>query len=464
MNFTPNSTDDSTYFLTRGQRVGVTIMVEAGLASLLAVLYVSLIILRNFLWRIRNVSRGKWHVFQTPMDLHTANSFARRVFSPTNPYWFSLFSAELLQAIGCVMSLKWIHKGIIQVNGFCWAQGVVKQFGQTGRSITILLMTSYTFVELWLRKTETSMRVTNAVIFAAWLSVAAAVIIGDIVIGMRGEAPFTSPVPYWCWIHGRYPKWRILGEYLWIWVTLAISSAAFNADNRERLKERGRARGKERQRKRNSEHEQDKEKARPNERTYILSSLEEAEEQDKLELAAKEKLEKVFKYRSTGPSSADEPAPPPPPASQESGLIFHGTQPQNQPLRKALVGSGESGPGPSISTSSPATFSCTPAPVHAPPDPRISVLNSGSTDSFYSLLSAPLSIPSLQEPTRIVYNVNVGALDLATLSSYSLASSRTDSTDYGVYYTRWAISQDTIQNRDSISSLSRRQSWGSIRQ
>ncbi|KDR68238.1 hypothetical protein GALMADRAFT_1354687 [Galerina marginata CBS 339.88] len=184
MNFTPNNTDDSIYYyyLTRGQSVGVTIVVEAGLASLVAVLYVFFIILRNFIWRIRNVSREKWHVFQTPMDL----------------LMFSLFSAELLQAIGCVMSLKWIHEGIVQVGGFCRAQGVIKQFGQTGGSITILLMTLYTFVGIWLGKTATSIRVTTAVLFAAWLSVAAVVIIGNTVNERPGQAPFIAPVPICC--------------------------------------------------------------------------------------------------------------------------------------------------------------------------------------------------------------------------------------------------------------------------
>ncbi|KDR71985.1 hypothetical protein GALMADRAFT_102127 [Galerina marginata CBS 339.88] len=206
-----SETDDSMYYLTRGQSVGLTIVVEAGLASLVAVLYVFLIILRNFAWRIRNLTRENWHVFQTPMDL----------------LMFSLFSAELLQAVGCVMSLKWVHEGIVQVGGFCWAQGVIKQLGQTGGAITTLLITLYTFVGIWLGKTATSMRVTSIVIFVAWLSVAAVVIIGNTVNGRRGEAPFISPVPYWCWIHGSYPKWRILGEYLWIWITLSISFAAY---------------------------------------------------------------------------------------------------------------------------------------------------------------------------------------------------------------------------------------------
>ena len=36
---------------------------------------------------------------------------------------FSLFSADILQAIGAVMDIKWIHDGKVEVGSFCNAQG-----------------------------------------------------------------------------------------------------------------------------------------------------------------------------------------------------------------------------------------------------------------------------------------------------------------------------------------------------
>jgi hypothetical protein len=36
---------------------------------------------------------------------------------------FSLFTADVLQAIGSVMSIKWVHEGKVEVGKFCNAQG-----------------------------------------------------------------------------------------------------------------------------------------------------------------------------------------------------------------------------------------------------------------------------------------------------------------------------------------------------
>jgi hypothetical protein len=35
----------------------------------------------------------------------------------------SLLIADLVQAVGTIMDIRWIHKGIVRVGGFCTAQG-----------------------------------------------------------------------------------------------------------------------------------------------------------------------------------------------------------------------------------------------------------------------------------------------------------------------------------------------------
>lgn len=58
------------------------------------------------------------------------------------------------------------------------------------------------------------------------------------------------------------------------------------------------------------------------------------------------------------------------------------------------------------------------------------------------------------------------ALDLADPSTYSRASSRTISTDYGLFYTRHALSDwsinNTLSSRRSQTPLTRRNSWDSL--
>ncbi|KDR79692.1 hypothetical protein GALMADRAFT_137472 [Galerina marginata CBS 339.88] len=69
-----------------------------------------------------------------------------------------------------------------------------------------------------------------------------------------------------------------------------------------------------------------------------------------------------------------------------------------------------------------------------------------SPASFYSDISSVSRVCSLEEPTNTAYNTYLPALNPANISLYSVASSRTISTDYGVYYTRWAISQERMQD------------------
>lgn len=82
--------------------------------------------------------------------------------------------------------------------------------------------------------------------------------------------------------------------------------------------------------------------------------------------------------------------------------------------------------------------------------------NSSSAISLYSYVSEQ-SIPwSFVGTDEVDCSPYVAALDLANVSLYSYPSSRTLSTDYGVFYTRLALSQETV------GSLSRRRSYDSI--
>ncbi|KDR71999.1 hypothetical protein GALMADRAFT_143349 [Galerina marginata CBS 339.88] len=79
-------------------------------------------------------------------------------------------------------------------------------------------------------------------------------------------------------------------------------------------------------------------------------------------------------------------------------------------------------------------------------------LNS-SSGSFYSAVSTPTRALSLGEPIDATHSAYIAAIEAEkTISLYSVASSRTNSTDYGLYFTRWAISQETIRESGSIWS------------
>jgi len=135
---------------------------------------------------------------------------------------FSLFSADVLQAIGAVMSIKWIHDGKVEVGGFCSAQGIVQQFGETGVAMTTLMIAVYTFLGVWLGKDIKSMPIwiTQMLMAAICLFITLMIILGNVI---NRDKHFATPTPYYCWIGADYLQWRIWGEYIWFWITLGVS-------------------------------------------------------------------------------------------------------------------------------------------------------------------------------------------------------------------------------------------------
>ncbi|KAJ7745447.1 hypothetical protein DFH07DRAFT_748882 [Mycena maculata] len=192
------------YCLTRGQSIGLTVTSEAGLISLVAVLGVFTLIIRNGIRHVRRT--GKWYLVQEPMDV----------------LMLSLFIADLIQAIGAVMDIRWVHSGRVEIGAFCTAQGVVQQLGETSVALTTLGITVFTFVGVWYRKGLGATFSATILIGAVWLFVI--LLVG---IGNAEHKHLESPTPYWCWLGQSYLGLRIGGEYMWLWVTLGVSAVAY---------------------------------------------------------------------------------------------------------------------------------------------------------------------------------------------------------------------------------------------
>jgi hypothetical protein len=62
-----------------------------------------------------------------------------RLRTPTDVLILSLFFADLVQAVGAVMDVHWVHAGKVQAGSYCSAQGVVQQLGETSVAITTLV-------------------------------------------------------------------------------------------------------------------------------------------------------------------------------------------------------------------------------------------------------------------------------------------------------------------------------------
>ncbi|PPQ89327.1 hypothetical protein CVT25_003164 [Psilocybe cyanescens] len=191
----------------------VSVVSQAGIISLAAVAYICAIIARNIFRlhfkSVTNMERGR--IFQEPTDL----------------LMFSLFSANVLQAIGAIMNVKWVHDGRVKIGYFYDVQGIVQQLGETGVAIATFTTAAYTFIRIWLGKGVKSMRITTIVVSITWLFVILVVILGNTLNRGADRSRFQALTPYWCWISKDYLQLRIWGEYFWFWITLLFSIVVY---------------------------------------------------------------------------------------------------------------------------------------------------------------------------------------------------------------------------------------------
>ncbi|KAH8119308.1 hypothetical protein DFH11DRAFT_436935 [Phellopilus nigrolimitatus] len=182
--------------LTRGQSIGVALDAESGLISLLSIFTLVVFVIRP--------PEEQRRLVQEPADL----------------LMLSLFAADLLQATGAAMNIRWANTGFVQIGTYCTAQGAIQQLGETSVAMSTLAIALQTFIAVCFRKFVHSMRPAIAVVAFIWLFV---ILFVAIAAGVNGGSTYYVPTPFWCWIDTRFSTEQILGEYFWLWLTLFVS-------------------------------------------------------------------------------------------------------------------------------------------------------------------------------------------------------------------------------------------------
>jgi len=136
----------------------------------------------------------------------------------------SLLLGDVCQAIGIVLSLKYVRDGKVEIGSYCDTQGIFKIFGATGVAFSTLAIAIYTFLGVWVMRDITSMKFTYAVVATIWSFIAVFVAVA-MTVNRNQQFSFIGPAPYWCWLnqYGVGLGWKMAAEYLWMWVTLGVS-------------------------------------------------------------------------------------------------------------------------------------------------------------------------------------------------------------------------------------------------
>ncbi|EIN11601.1 hypothetical protein PUNSTDRAFT_25580, partial [Punctularia strigosozonata HHB-11173 SS5] len=197
--------------LTRGESIGMTITATVGLVSILSIVALFVFIMVRIynmfeLWR--TPSTETWSLVRGPADI----------------YMLQLLISDIIMAIGAVMDIRWIHTGIVKPGHFCTAQGIIQEIGEVNVAMTTGVIAAHTFVMLWWRKAIHGRLVALIVITCIWLYN----ILYSIIASRQRQ--YETPTPFWCWIGGKgdtYLVDKIFGEYLWLWITLLVSTIVY---------------------------------------------------------------------------------------------------------------------------------------------------------------------------------------------------------------------------------------------
>lgn len=202
---TQEDLDHGTVCLTTGQSIGLAVDAEAGLLSIIALTGAFVMIF------IKVYRSGK--VVQRPMDL----------------FILALFSFDIVMALGRITSIKWVQEGKVFQGGYCTAQGIIQQFGETGSAMVTMAIAIYTFVVVMWGTFRRQLLVAYLVV--GFILVFVAVFIGVTVSTQtHGTEHYMAPDGFWCWIGGdgtHYNPERYAGEYVWMWTALSISVIAY---------------------------------------------------------------------------------------------------------------------------------------------------------------------------------------------------------------------------------------------
>ncbi|KAG8950859.1 hypothetical protein FRC04_007091 [Tulasnella sp. 424] len=189
--------------LTPGNTISLLLITEAALLSQITVAILLLYVLFN---AIRNhvrppAARGlqPWRFIRTATDY----------------YFFNLLFMDLIQALGSILDIRWIHKQHVEGGStYCSAQGFIKQFGNVGVALSTFVIAVHTFAVLFLRwRVPDTKLLPLGVIGLIWLFLILATSI-----------PWSTKDDYyyqtgsWCWINSKYGNLQYGLEYYIMWI------------------------------------------------------------------------------------------------------------------------------------------------------------------------------------------------------------------------------------------------------
>ncbi|KAL1720802.1 hypothetical protein EV715DRAFT_196463 [Schizophyllum commune] len=137
-------------------------------------------------------------------------------------YFVNLMFAELIQALGGVMTVEWIVRRGVEEGALCTMQGAFKQLGDvcaaTQKTDASKAIAIHTFAAI-VFKIITPHSLAVATMVFIWVF---SILVVAVPAGLNAGRYYGN-TGYWCWIQQDFDHLRIPLEYMWMWAAAFIS-------------------------------------------------------------------------------------------------------------------------------------------------------------------------------------------------------------------------------------------------
>ncbi|KZL76653.1 integral membrane protein [Colletotrichum incanum] len=161
------------------------------------------------------------------------NWWRRAINEPPNQFLvliFNLLLADIQQALAFLLNIEWLTRNAIEVGtGTCWTQGWFVSTGDLASSVFITGIAIHTYMSIVsVKKIPTW--VFHTAIVMMWAFVYGTGILGVVVTeNGKKEGGLYVRAGAWCWINSKYQDIRLNLHYLWIFISLIVTTMIYLA-------------------------------------------------------------------------------------------------------------------------------------------------------------------------------------------------------------------------------------------
>ncbi|KAB5576080.1 G protein-coupled glucose receptor regulating Gpa2-domain-containing protein [Coniochaeta sp. 2T2.1] len=141
---------------------------------------------------------------------------------------YNLLFADIQQALAFMLNVTWLSRDAVQAGtSVCWAQGWFISTGDLASSVFITAIAIHTYLGV-IRGYRVPTWAFYAAIALLWAFVYGTAILGVIITeNGRKDGGLYVRAGAWCWINSAYQNLRLTLHYLWIFISLALTTIVY---------------------------------------------------------------------------------------------------------------------------------------------------------------------------------------------------------------------------------------------